>query len=145
MNYRRCLFFKEVNVLAAEVLVGAPEGGGLGAGQSKLGVLAHEAFLVEHGTGAAHEGEVVGDVDVVVDVRKTYVEDGAVVGLVSVVAVGKVAALEAGVDAAQHQRGVGGQLVEQRRGVTTLTEAGEGGGHAQHNGNKNDGLHLGEV
>jgi len=121
---------QEVDVGAAEVLVGPPEGGGLGAGKGALGEVAHEALLVEHGALAAHEREVAGDVHVVVDVGQTHVEQGAVVAGVGVVTVGEFGAVEAGVDSTQNQRGVGGQLEAQRRRVATQTEAGKGGGHA---------------
>jgi len=129
------LLLQEVDVGAAEVFVGPPEGGGLGAGKGALGEVAHEALLVEHGACAAHEGEVAGDVEVVVDVGQTHVEQGAVVAGVGVVSVGELGAVESGVDSTQNQRGVGGQLEAQRRRVATQTKAGKGGGHAHQHSN----------
>ena len=119
------LLLQEELFLASEVLVAGAEEGRLRAGDGVLRVVADEPLLVEHGARGAHEGELPLDVHVVVDVGEAHVEDGAAVELVGVVAVGQVAAVEAVLDAAEDQRGVGRQLVEERRRVTAHAQAGQ--------------------
>lgn len=108
---------QEVEVPTPEVLVSGPGGGGLGAGQSVARVGAHKTLLVEDSALAAEEREVAGHDLVEDDVGETHVEDGAVIGLVRVVAVGEVSAVEARPDVAQDKRGVGREAVERGRGV----------------------------
>lgn len=100
------------------------------AGNGVLGEVAHEALLVENGALATQEGELAGYINIVLDVRQTHMVQGAVVGLVGVVAEGKLPAVESGVDAPEDQGGVGGEFEEERTGVPALALAWVGGGHA---------------
>lgn len=88
------------DVQTAEVLVGLPGKGGLGARQGARWVFTYEALLVEDCAFTTHEGELAGDDLAIANVGQTHVEDGAVVGFVGVVAIGQLGTVEARLDAA---------------------------------------------
>ena len=68
--------------------------------------IADESLLVKDSTLTTHEGEHSGDEDVVINVRKAYVEECAVIGFVSVVTVWKVVACKSSSYATKHEIGV---------------------------------------
>lgn len=111
MTSRVVISLKEVNVGASKVSVGGTcICSCLGARKGVTRGGTHQPLLVEDGALTTEEGEVSSHILIVVDVRKTHMEDSTVVALVGVVTVRQVGTIEASHHTTQHQGGVGRQM-----------------------------------